>query len=242
MRTIACFILLSLSAFSAETITQEVEHGGTSYPVYALPDEGYHFLQWSDGKTDNPRVDSGVTGDIDVTALFEINQYLISFITDGTEGAMISMLENGVISIASEQKQTVIWDQSTTPVKALAPEGFHFKNWTVEYQEYGTSDELVLNNVKSNMVLVANFARNSYTLKYSAGENGYLEGEEEQQVGFNEDASPIKAVANKGYKFDRWSDNLIQQTRQDLKIKQDLFVMAYFRLDASKAKFWGKYQ
>ena len=40
--------------------------------VTAVPDEGYHFVQWSDGSTANPRTDTGVTGDIAVTASFAV--------------------------------------------------------------------------------------------------------------------------------------------------------------------------
>jgi hypothetical protein len=50
---------------------QTVTHGDSSEPVTAQPDTGYHFVQWSDGSTANPRTDTNVTADITVTAVFD---------------------------------------------------------------------------------------------------------------------------------------------------------------------------
>ncbi len=49
---------------------QEVSDGGSGLPVTAVPVEGYFFIGWSDGRTDNPRTDVNVTESIDVTATF----------------------------------------------------------------------------------------------------------------------------------------------------------------------------
>jgi len=37
-------------------------------------------VDWSDGRTDNPRTDTNVTGDISVTANFAINTYTLTYI------------------------------------------------------------------------------------------------------------------------------------------------------------------
>lgn len=56
-------------SLSGETF-QEVSYGGDGTAVSALPDSGYQFVDWSDGSTDNPRTDTNVTEDLDVTANF----------------------------------------------------------------------------------------------------------------------------------------------------------------------------
>ncbi len=53
------------------TTHQEVPHGESGTPVEAVADPDYVFFEWSDGSTENPRIDTDVTEDIDVTALFE---------------------------------------------------------------------------------------------------------------------------------------------------------------------------
>ncbi len=49
---------------------QTVSHGGDGTAVTAVPNEGCHFVQWSDGLTTATRTDTNVTGDIAVSAEF----------------------------------------------------------------------------------------------------------------------------------------------------------------------------
>jgi hypothetical protein len=55
-----------------------VNYGASGAPVTATPIANYRFVNWSDGKTDNPRTDSNVTGAIAVTANFALNQLTIT--------------------------------------------------------------------------------------------------------------------------------------------------------------------
>lgn len=57
---------------SGELEQPEIFHGGDGQPVLAIPNPGYQFIGWSDGRTDNPRIDTGVTSDISVTANFAL--------------------------------------------------------------------------------------------------------------------------------------------------------------------------
>lgn len=50
--------------------TQSVAFAGSGTPVTAIPNLGYHFTGWSDGRTDNPRVDSNTVFDLTVRAGF----------------------------------------------------------------------------------------------------------------------------------------------------------------------------
>lgn len=49
---------------------QEIPDGGSGSAVEAIPDEGYHFVRWSDGFVQNPRVDANLAEDVYVTAEF----------------------------------------------------------------------------------------------------------------------------------------------------------------------------
>ena len=57
---------------------QYITHGGAGTAVSALADHGYHFVQWSDGSTANPRTDTDVTADVDVTAIFALDTHTIT--------------------------------------------------------------------------------------------------------------------------------------------------------------------
>ena len=65
--------------------------------VTAVPNFGYHFIQWSDGNTDNPR-SFVLTQDTTFTAIFAINQYTITFFNE--DGTILS---------------STLWDYGTIP-------------------------------------------------------------------------------------------------------------------------------
>jgi hypothetical protein len=50
--------------------SQIVADGGDGSPVYAAADSGYHFVEWTDTTTDNPRQDTSVSADITQQATF----------------------------------------------------------------------------------------------------------------------------------------------------------------------------
>ena len=51
---------------------QTVVRGNDGSPVAAVPAATYKFVQWSDGSTQNPRVDTFINGNISVTATFAL--------------------------------------------------------------------------------------------------------------------------------------------------------------------------
>ena len=50
--------------------SQAGSYGGRGTAVTAIPADGYHFVNWSDNSTANPRRDSNITANISVTANF----------------------------------------------------------------------------------------------------------------------------------------------------------------------------
>ncbi|OCA97438.1 Ig-like domain-containing protein [Clostridium beijerinckii] len=54
-------------------LSQTVDEGSDGTTVTAVPDTGYHFANWSDGKTNASRIDTNVHDDISVSAEFEID-------------------------------------------------------------------------------------------------------------------------------------------------------------------------
>ena len=55
------------------TTLQFVSEGSDGSAVTAVANSGYHFVDWSDASTANPRTDTGVTADVSVTANFTID-------------------------------------------------------------------------------------------------------------------------------------------------------------------------
>ncbi len=156
---------LSYTAGAGGSLTgetsQTVNYGEDGTAVTAVPDTGYHFVNWSDGSTANPRTDTNVTANVDVTANFAINTFTLSY----TAGA------NGTLT--GETSQTVNYGEDGTAVEAVANTGYHFVNWS----DGSTANPRTDTNVTANVAVTANFAINTFTLTYTAGANGTLTGE-----------------------------------------------------------------
>ncbi|HPE18240.1 MAG TPA: InlB B-repeat-containing protein, partial [Tenuifilaceae bacterium] len=196
---------------SGET-SQTVNHGAGGSEVTAVPNTGYHFTQWSDGSTENPRTDSYVTENISVTADFEVNTYTLSYAAD----------ENGTIS--GETLQTVSYGVNGTEVSAVPNTGYHFTQWSDGSTENPRTDS----NVTENISVIAEFAQNSYTLTYAAGENGTISGEASQTVNHGAGGSEVTAVPNTGYHFTQWSDGSTANPRTDSNVTENISVTAEF--------------
>jgi len=208
----------------AAQTTQTVAHGSDGTPVTAVPDEGYHFVDWSDGILTAARQDTSVTGDIAVTANFAINEYRVEFRTDGTAGA----------SLSGASVQTIAHGNDCTPVEALSSAGYAFIGWTGGYT--GAENPLTMTSVTGDLVITATFS-NVFALNYVAGPGGSVTGETTQTVLYGEDGSEVVAVPNDHHHFVQWSDGVLTAARTDLGIAADLTVTAQFAIDTFSVFF-----
>ncbi len=79
--------------------SQTVDYGSDGSLVEAIPDDSYKFIEWSDGSTENPRIDENVTSNLNISAVFDLDTYTIENIPDGLELEAIESeydLEEGI--------------------------------------------------------------------------------------------------------------------------------------------------
>ncbi|NLV44139.1 MAG: PASTA domain-containing protein [Candidatus Hydrogenedentes bacterium] len=194
---------------------QEVNHGSNGAPVTAVPEYGYHFVDWSDSRTDNPRTDANVTGPVSVTANFAINVYVLTY-TAGPNG-----------SVDGLSPQEVAHGGDGQPVTAIPATGYHFVDWS----DAGTANPRTDIAVTGPIAVTANFAINTYTLTYGAGENGTLSGPSPQTVPYGGSGEAVTAVPAEGYHFVDWSDGGTANPRTDANITGDIRVTANFAIN-----------
>ena len=195
--------------------SQTVNHGGSGTPVTAVADTGYHFVQWSDGSTANPRTDTNVTANLSVAASFAIDQYTLTYAA-GAHG-----------SISGNASQTVNHGGSGTPVTAVADSGYHFVQWS----DGSTMNPRTDSNVMANLSVTASFAIDQYTLTYAAGAHGSISGNASQTVDHGGSGTPVTAVADTGYHFVQWSDGSTANPRTDSNVTANLSVTASFAIN-----------
>ncbi|MDD5063489.1 MAG: glycoside hydrolase family 88 protein [Phycisphaerae bacterium] len=125
--------------------SQVVNYGGNGTAVTAVHNIGYHFVNWSDLSTDNPRTDLNVTANINVTANFAIDQYTVSA-SAGTNGSIVPW-GDVTINYGGNQMFT-----------ANADLGYEVDEWTVDgnqVQSGGTT--YTIYNVTSNHTVAVTF-------------------------------------------------------------------------------------
>lgn len=184
------------------TTPQTVDHGSDGTSVEAVPDTGYHFVQWSDASTANPRTDTNVQADVTVEAEFAINSYTVTFVDDG--GSVL-------------KAETVDHGSAATAPADPTREGYTFTGWDVPFD-----------NVTGNLTVTAQYEINSYTLTYTAGANGSISGTSPQSVDYGSDGASVEAVPDAGYFFLQWSDGSTENPRTDAGVTSDVTVEAEF--------------
>lgn len=121
-------ILYSLTVISNDSsygsVTGSGDYkNGIDVQISASPNNGYHFVKWSDGNTDNPRIIRIGESDIELTAEFEINQYTITVQSNNTNYGTVYVGEEGKVSHTVNYK-TVI------PINATPKPGYSFVEWS----------------------------------------------------------------------------------------------------------------
>jgi len=128
--------------------------------------------------------------------------HLITFQTDGTPGA----------TLEGNTSQTLMDGSSATSVTAKAPAGYHFVKWTLNGEDYSTSNPLVVNNVTEDMAFTANFAINEYALTVTKAGTGTGQLTTEPPPGINGYAEgtvvTLTATPDAQMQFDGWSGDL----------------------------------
>ena len=176
--------------------------------IEAIPNYGYHFTQWSDGNTDNPRT-FVLAKDTTFTAQFAPNQYTLSLQCDDNQGSVEGA---GVFDYLAEVQ-----------ISATPAYGYHFSSWSD-----GNTDNPRTITLTKDVTLTANFAPNTYTLNVSCNaEQGSVTGSGSYNYLSNR---TIEATSNYGYHFKQWSDGNTDNPRT-IELRQDTTLEAIFAVD-----------
>jgi hypothetical protein len=130
------------------TASQFIVSGADCTAVTVVPNANYHFTQWNDANTDNPRTVTNVTSNQALTATCVIDTYSVDF-TAGTGG-----------SITGTASQTIDHGSDATQVTATAATDYEFTSWSGDFT--GTTNPLTVTNVTADTAIVANFTSTAF--------------------------------------------------------------------------------
>ena len=176
---------------------------GTTITLTAIADLHFHFTQWSDGNTDNPR-EVVVECDTTYIAEFAVDKHTIT--TNATNG----IVEGGGV-----------YDYGTTiTLTAIADEHYHFTQWW-----NGSIKNPCTVTVKNDATYTAYFAPNKYSITAICDpQQGSVTG-----AGTYDYSTQVAliATANEGYEFSQWS-NGVTDNPYILTVTEDFAIEAQF--------------
>jgi hypothetical protein len=190
--------------------TEQVNHGDAATAPADPSRTGYTFAGWDVAF-------SNVTADLTVTAQYTINQYTLSFDSQGGSGAAPITADFG--------------DSVTLPA-APTYAGYTFVNWNTAADGSGAPylAGASFTMPATNTTLYAIWTVTQYTLTYTAGPNGSVDGQASvtHSVVVGGDGPQVEALPDMGWSFDIWSDGVTANPRQDTNVQSDLSVTARF--------------
>src|SRR5450830_1277675 len=104
------------------TSPQTVNHGASGTSVTAVPNTGYHFVQWSDGNGNAARTDTNVTVNVNVSASFAININIHRY--------ALTANVSGSGSVAKSPDQSSYTHGISVQLTATPATGWHFVGWS----------------------------------------------------------------------------------------------------------------
>ena len=162
---------------------------GTTVTVTATAEEGYHFVQWDDENTDNPR---SVTMNDNVIMEAE-------FAADVVIPTHVLSLESNYTVMGSVAGDGEYAEDSSVEISATANSGYVFVRW----QDGNTSNPRTITMPHDDVTYTASFG---YVVTGESADNelGTVSGSGNYVPGDN---AILTATAASGYLFDKWDNN-----------------------------------
>lgn len=167
---------------------------GQTCVLEAAPNEGYHFLNWTDAN--NEVVSTSLVYMFNVynnaafVANFEINSYEITAVANPVDGGTVEGA--GTYNLGASATLT-----------ATASTGYTFVNWTKDNEVVSINTSYTFTVTEAGDY-IANFELNSYEITAAANpaEGGTVEGAGTYNFG---ESCTLTATANTGYTFVNWT-------------------------------------
>jgi uncharacterized repeat protein (TIGR02543 family) len=126
---------------------QTVNYGASGSAVTAVPNTGYHFVQWSDGNGNATRTDTNVTVNVNVSASFAININIHRH----TLTANVS----GSGSVAKSPDQPSYTHGTSVQLMATPATGWHFVGWSGDLS--GTTNSATITMMDASKTVTATY-------------------------------------------------------------------------------------
>ena len=132
---------------------------------------------------------------------------------------------------------SLLTDYATEEILAVPEQGYVFSGWSDGRNDNPRIDVLDPDEPQG-VEVVAYFSR-GYSLTYTAGEGGSIQGATIQSVPAGGSGTTVTAVADEGWRFVRWSDGVDNAQRTDADVSGNISIIAEFESDPDWSPFAG---
>ena len=170
-------------------VSQTVSYGGDGTPITAVADTGYHFENWSDGSTANPRTDTNVTANVAVTATFSQNTYTLT--VNSAHGPVTK----------NPDATSYAYNTPVTLTMGAVEAGWTFTGW-----EGGgcTGTAPCTVSITADTTVTANFSQSTYTLTV-VSDHGVVSKEPDQPTyAYGTQVLITMGTVESGWTFTGW--------------------------------------
>ena len=182
---------------------------GSTLSLSATPAEGHHFVQWSDGSTDNPRNITVSTEDITLTAEFALSSYRLTYTLDGV----------------SFKETDVLYGTALTAEPNPVKEGYTFSGWQ------GLPETMPAHDVE----VTGTFSINSYKAVFKIGDDVI----DTKMIVFGDAVTAPEAPTKEGYTFAGWQNKPETMPAHDIEVIGSYTVNKYaltYKVDGEEYK------
>jgi uncharacterized protein (TIGR02145 family) len=197
---------------------QTVSYSEDGSEVTADPDADYHFLMWSDLREDNPRIDTNVTKDISVEAIFnpDTTIYTVNVYANPELGGTASVDQGGEFTHGQE-----------ATVQASSETGYEFIGWSDDSEIVSENSTYVF-PVTGNRTLIAEFELEEYELTISSGSGGTTEASPGTYIYTYGQEVTVYALPEAGYVVGEWTGDCSGTGDCTVEMTEDRSVTANF--------------
>ena len=182
---------------------------GTTLSLMATPAEGHHFVQWSDGVTDNPRTLTVGTENVTLGAEFAVSSFHLTYTLDGE----------------SYKEEDVLYGTTLTAEPNPEKEGHTFSGWQ------GLPTTMPAHDVE----VTGKFTINTYKAVFKIGNDVV----DTKTIVFGDAVTAPEAPAKEGHTFAGWQDVPETMPARDIEVLGSYTVNKYnlvYKVDGAEYK------
>lgn len=149
----------------------------------------------------------------------------------------ISMPDDAMISVNADLTTVyaiVRYDNGDTkkvPLSELIYDG-------LDVSKEGVCKDVILDYGGFIQKVDFNVVPTTLSVEYVAGTGGRIDGSDTQQVVAGGNADTVRAIADEGYYFVRWSDGVTEAIRTDKQVSKNIYLMAVFQKQSFTVVFY----